>query len=72
MDLVKDFEKEIREKEIKRVQLRKEKEKKRVLNLEAEVFKKSKLLKKYTKKILFGQNNGKFKNEYLKKQKEVR
>ena len=54
MDLVKDFEKKIRNEEIKRVQLRKEKKKERVLNLKAEVFKISELLKKYTKKILFG------------------
>jgi len=54
MDLVKDFEKKIRNEEIKRVHLRKEKKKERVLNLKAEVFKISELLKKYTKKILFG------------------
>jgi len=54
IDSVKDFEKEIREEEIKRVQLRKEKKKKKMLNLKAEVFKRSELLEKYTKKILFG------------------
>jgi len=50
MDLVKEFEKEIREKEIRRVQIRKEKKKEKVLNLEAKVFKRSELLKKYTVK----------------------
>jgi len=54
MDLVEGFEKKIREEEIRKVQMRKEKGKKRVLNLEAEVFKRSKLLEKYTTKILFG------------------
>jgi len=34
MDLVKGFEKKIREEEIRKVQMRKEKGKKRVLNLE--------------------------------------
>jgi len=54
IDLVEEFEKEIREKEIRRVQMRKEKRKERALNLEAEVFKRSELLKKYIVKILFG------------------
>jgi len=54
IDLVEGFEKKIREEEIRKVQMRKEKGKKRVLNLEAEVFKRSKLLEKYTTKILFG------------------
>jgi len=54
MNLVKEFEKEIREKEIRRVQIRKEKGKKKALNLEAEIFKRSELLEKYTAKILFG------------------
>ena len=53
MDLVKEFEKEIRKEEIKRVQMRKEKGKKKVLNLEAKIFKRSELLRKYTAKILF-------------------
>jgi len=60
MDLVKNFEKKIREEEIRKVQLRKEKRKKRILNLKAEVFKRSELLGKYTVKILFRWNNGKF------------
>jgi len=43
MNLVEDFEKEIREEKIKRVQIRKEKGKERVLNPEAKVFKRSEL-----------------------------
>jgi len=54
MDLVKEFEKEIREEEIRKVQIRKEKEKEKILNPEAEVFRRSELLKKYIAKILFG------------------
>ena len=53
IDLVENFEKEIREKEIKRVQTRKEKGKERALNPEAEVFR-SEILRKYIVKILFG------------------
>ena len=44
----------MREEEIKRVQIRKEKKKKKKSNLKAEVFKKSELLEKYIAKILFG------------------
>jgi len=54
IDLVEEFEKEIRKEEIKRIQMRKKKRKKRALNPEAEVSKKSELLEKYTEKILFG------------------
>ena len=54
MDLVEEFEKEIRKEEIRRVQMRKEKRKERALNLEAEMFRRSELLKKYIVKILFG------------------
>jgi len=54
IDLVEEFEKEIRKEEIKRIQMRKKKRKKRALNPEAEVSKKSELLEKYTAKILFG------------------
>ena len=39
------------------------------LNLEVKELKKSKLPEKYIAKILFGQNNKKFENEYLKKLK---
>jgi len=37
------------------------------LNPEAEKFKRSKLLEKYTVRILFGWNDKKFENKYLKK-----
>ena len=50
MKLVKEFEKEIRKKKIRRVQTRKQK----LLNPKVEVFKRRKLLGKYTAKILFG------------------
>jgi len=39
------------------------------LNPEAEVFKRSKLPEKYIAKILFGWDNRKFEDEYLKKLK---
>ena len=48
--VVEEFKKKIREKKIKRVQIRKEK----VLNSKIEIFKRSKLSEKYTVKILFG------------------
>jgi len=50
---VENFEKEIRKDKIRRVQIRKEKKKENVLNPEAEVFKRSELLEKYTAKTLF-------------------
>jgi len=37
------------------------------LNLNVEEFRRSELLEKYTAKILFGWDNRKFKNKYLKK-----
>ncbi len=37
------------------------------MNSEAEEFKRSELLGKYTVRILFGWNDKKFKDEYLKK-----
>jgi len=37
------------------------------LNLEAEEFKRSELPEKYTVRILFGWDNNKFEDEYLKK-----
>jgi len=43
MDLVEEFEKKIREEKIKRVQIKNRKKKKKVLNLEIEVFKRSEL-----------------------------
>ena len=48
--LVKKFKKNIREEEIRRVQMKKQK----LLNPETEVFKRSELLEKYIAKILFG------------------
>jgi len=51
---VKEFEKEIRKEEVRRVQMRKVKRKEKVLNLETKMFKKSKLSEKYIVKILFG------------------
>ena len=53
MELVKEFEKKIKKEEIRKVQIRKEKGKKKTLGLEVEVFKRSELLGKYTAKILF-------------------
>ena len=51
--------------------MEKKKEKQRVieveLNPEVEEFKSSKLLAKYTARILFGWDDNKFENEYLKK-----
>jgi len=54
MDLVDKFEREIKKEKIRRVQISKEKGKERELNLEVEMFKRSKLLEKYTVKILMG------------------
>ena len=71
MDLVEEFEKEIREEEIWRVEKKKGKQKviEVKLNLEAEKFKRSELLRKYIVRILFGWDDKKFKNKYLKKLK---
>ena len=55
-DLVEEFEKEIRKKEVKWVEKRKEKQKaiEVELNPEVEEFKRSELLGKYIARILFG------------------
>jgi len=53
MELIEEFKREIKKKEIKQVERRREK-KERELNPEIEVFKRSELLGKYTVKILFG------------------
>ena len=53
IDLVEEFERKFRKEEIRRVYIRKKKVKEYVLNLEAKMFKRSKLLGKYTMKILF-------------------
>jgi len=47
--------------------MRKKKKKKRALNLKTEVLMRSELLEKYITRILFGWNNGKFEDKYLKK-----
>ena len=67
-DLVKEFEKEIRE-EVRQVEKRKGKQKKIEveLNPEVEEFKRSELLGKYMARILFGWDNKKFEDKYLKK-----
>ena len=69
MGLVEEFEKEIREEEIQQVEKKKEKQKttKIELNPKVEEFKRSELLGKYMVRILFGWNDNKFENEYLKK-----
>jgi len=67
IDLVEEFEKEIGGEEIRRVQMRKEKEKEKVLNPEVEMFERSELPGKYIAKNLFEWDDGKFENEYLKK-----
>ena len=54
INLVKEFEKEIRKEKVRRVQMRKVKKKKKMLNSETEMFKKSELSEKYIVKILFG------------------
>jgi len=54
MNLVEEFEKKIRKEVIRRVKMRKEKRKERILNPETEMFKRSELPEKYTAKILFG------------------
>ena len=53
MDLLKYFEKKIKEEEIRKVQMRKKKGKEKTLSSETKVFKRSKLLEKYMEKILF-------------------
>ena len=51
IELVKKFKKEIKKEKIRRVYMKKEKEK--PLNLDIEVFKRNELSEKYTAKILF-------------------
>ena len=65
MEKVEEFEKERFEEEIRRIRLKKGKEIK--LNLEAEEFKREELLGRYTAKLLYGWDNKKFDEEYLKK-----
>jgi len=65
MKKVEEFEKRRFEEEIQRIRLRKEKKIK--LNPEAEEFRREELPGRYTAKLLYGWNNKKFKEEYLKK-----
>ena len=68
-DLVEEFEKKTREEEVRQVEKRRGKQKaiEVELNPGAEEFKRSELLGKYIVRILFGWNDKKFKDEYLKK-----
>ena len=65
MEKVEEFEKGRFEKEIRRIRLKKGK--KIRLNPEAEEFKKGELPGRYTVKLLYGWDNKKFDEEYLKK-----
>ena len=65
MEKVKKFEKERFEEEIRRIRMKKGKEMR--LNLEAEEFKRGELPGRYTVKLLYGQDDKKFNEEYLKK-----
>ena len=67
MKKVEEFEKERFEEEIQRIRMKKEKEMK--LNPEAEEFKRGELPGRYTAKLLYGWNDKKFDEEYLKKLK---
>jgi len=62
---VEEFEKRRFDEEIQRIQVKKGKKMK--LNLEVEEFKRGKLLGRYTVKLLYGWDDKKFKEEYLKK-----
>ena len=62
---IEEFEKERFKKEIRRIRLKKRKEIK--LNPEAEEFKREELLGRYTAKLLYGWDDKKFNEEYLKK-----
>jgi len=65
MKKVEEFEKGKFDEEIQRIRLKKGKEIK--LNLEVEEFKKGELPGRYTAKLLYGWDNKKFDEEYLKK-----
>ena len=65
MKKVEEFEKERFEEEIQKIRLRKGKEIK--LNSEAEEFRRGELLGRYMAKLLYGQDDKKFDEEYLKK-----
>jgi len=65
MEKIEEFEKGRFEEEIRRIRMKKEKEMK--LNPEAEEFKREKLPGRYTAKLLYGWDDKKFDEEYLKK-----
>ena len=65
MEKVEEFEKGRFEKEIQRIKTKRVKEMK--LNPEVEEFKRGKLPGRYTAKLLYGWNDKKFDEEYLKK-----
>ena len=65
MEKIEEFEKERFKEEIWRIKMKKEKEIK--LNLEAEEFRRGELLGKYMAKLLYGWDDKKFNEEYLKK-----
>ena len=65
MKKVEEFEKRRFDEEIWRIQVRKGKEMK--LNPEAEEFRRRELLGRYMAKLLYGWDNKKFEEEYLKK-----
>ena len=65
MGKVKEFEKGRFEEEIRRIRMKKGKEMR--LNPEAEEFKRGELPGRYTAKLLYGWDNKKFDEEYLKK-----
>ena len=65
MEKVEEFEKGRFEEEIRRIRMKKGKEIR--LNLEAEEFKRGELPERYTAKLLYGWDDKKFDEEYLKK-----
>ena len=62
---IEEFKKGRFEEEIQRIRV--EKGKRMKLNLEVEKFKREELLGRYTAKLLYGWDNKKFEEEYLKK-----
>jgi len=62
---IEEFEKGRFEEEIRRIRMKKGKEMR--LNPEAEEFKRGELLERYTAKLLYGWDDKKFDEEYLKK-----
>jgi len=65
MEKIEEFEKGRFEEEIQRIRMKKEEEMK--LNLEAKEFRREELPERYTAKLLYGWNDKKFDEEYLKK-----